>query len=834
MKKPQSKYNETKKRDAPLYQTPTSTQEIFPIKSIDASGIFELNEKRFSKMYTLSDINFMGLTEIEQQEILIAYSKVLNTIPCRFQFTVANEYVNEDEFNNSILYEYKEDENNELRKIYNQIIQEKLTDAKQGLYQTIYLTLTIVADDMHDAKGMFSSMESPLRAAFIGLGSRESQGAVMKAVSINKRMQLLYNIMHVGLHTNYEFNFEKNFKNKHDWINDISPASIIFNTEDFETNNAFGKTIYISKYPKTLESDIIIALSQINCTSYISVNSELIDINSLKKELGLKYASVDYKIENIKKSARREGDYLSDGSSQLQEVKEALEDMKSKISSEDNHYFNTTIMISFFAETKDELQKLENKIINIISLKSLDVESCFLRQKEGLISSLPLGVQEYKEVTNFTSVCLAMFIPFKTQELYQKNGIYYGVNQLSQNAIIANRKTLKNYNGLILGQPGSGKSFFAKNEIISTFLNCVNDQIIIVDPQNEYKILAKALKGSVISFDGIKELYINPLDVDFNGVDYIQLNVLIQEKTDFILTLLSSCIGRKLSSEEMGIINDVVEKIYRKNYELRSTLNGTTDNEIIENLPSYMKKKDSLKSVRKTVSSNEEQIKEFSPILQDVYQELLNNNTKESSHLASAMQIFVNGSLNLFNHRTNVDINSRFLVFDISRLQENIRPTAMLIMMETIKNKVRDNSLEKKWTHLYIDEFHELLSTREMAKFMVGLWKKIRKISGVLTGITQNATDLLKGGAEEDLKAILSDSDYFALLSQSTIDKNKLIELMPNISEAMFSFVDNAESGTGILKMGGTVIPFDMTMSKDNEIYKLINTDAGEGKNVSI
>ena len=196
-------------------------------------------------------------------------------------------------------------------------------------------------------------------------------------------------------------------------------------------------------------------------------------------------------------------------------------------------------------------------------------------------------------------------------------------------------------------------------------------------------------------------------------------------------------------------------------------------------------------------------------------------------HLAAAMEIFVNGSLNLFNHRTNVDLGNRFIVFDLSGLKENIRVTAMLIMMETVRSSIKENSQRNRWTHLYIDEFHELLAVEQVAAFVLKLWKEIRKMSGILNGITQNMSDLLNNENGGKLQAILSNTEYFALLSQSTLDKNKLMEFLPNISPAMVNFVDNADSGTGLLKMGSICVPFDMRMSKESEIYKLVNTDGG-------
>ncbi|MDD4372170.1 MAG: hypothetical protein PHD56_14070, partial [Anaerostipes sp.] len=275
-----------------------------------------------------------------------------------------------------------------------------------------------------------------------------------------------------------------------------------------------------------------------------------------------------------------------------------------------------------------------------------------------------------------------------------------------------------------------------------------------------------------------------------------------------------------------GIIDGVIERVYSQNYAMRKRLNGEVEKVSEYQVPEFMKIQQSVIVLDQELSV-EEQVRAYSPTLQDIYQGLVDEGSNLSLHLAAAMEIFVNGSLNLFNHRTNVDLNNRFIVFDISGMKDNLRITSMLIMMETVRGKIKENSALKKWTHLYIDEFHELLGVEQVAGFILKLWKEIRKMSGILNGITQNMTDLLNNDNSNKLSAILSNTEYFALLSQSTLDKEKLMSFLPQISPAMFNFVDNAESGTGLLKMGNVTVPFDMRMSKDCEIYEIVNTDGG-------
>nr|MCR5338007.1 DUF87 domain-containing protein [Lachnospiraceae bacterium] len=708
----------------------------------------------------------------------------------------------------------------------NRIIREKLSEARQGLFQSIYITLTITSEDMTSAKAEFLSIEGGIRSAFISLSGGMAQGSAMRALTTDERMNLIGNVMYAGIKGRIPFSFREAYKTGHDFVNLIAPAAIEFCNSKFLLNGKVGKVWYISEYPKTLEADILSAISRISTTSFVSVNNELLDLTAFKQEISRKYMAVGMKIEGEKQRNRNNNDFLSDASAKLLNEKDKLDKFMKELDSRDDHYYNTTILVMMLADDEEELSKLEEKLKNVASLKSFSLKSCFAKQREGMNSTLPFGVQEFKRVVNLSSSCLAMFMPFRTQELFDKGGIYYGINQLSRNAIFADKKLLKNHNGMIFGQSGSGKSVFTKLEILAIFLCYLTDQILIIDPQSEYGPLIELLGGIVICFDSAREFYINPLDVSFAGVDYGSLREIIADKSDFIITLISSLLKRDLLPEEQGIIDKVVDRVYSDNYSMRMRLSGQKKEESGFEVPAFMKSESSQVSFIEDMSE-EEQVRAYSPTLLDVYQGLLDQGSETASHLAAAMEIFVNGSLNLFNHRTNVDLSNRLIAFDLAGIKENLRTTGMLIMMETVREKIKANSKVGRWTHLYADEFHELLSVDQVAAFILKLWKEIRKMSGIMNGITQNMSDILTEENGSRLSAILSNTEYFALLSQSSVDKRKLMDFLPEISPAMFSFVDNAASGTGLLKMGSVTIPFDMRMSKDTKIYRIVNTDGG-------
>lgn len=824
-----TKYGKTKQYDEPLYINPQSTEELFPVKAIDESGIFVLNNEKYSKLFKLSDINFAGVTDLEQKTIIINFSKVLNSINCRFSYTVADEYVDESAFSKRILYKKRGDDMDMLCDAFNEVINEKVTDAKQGLYQTIYLTLTVEAKNIREAKNALASVEATLSSTLIQIGINGMAGSSLEPVSLNERMQIWYNFTHTGLHTNYKFDWQSCMKQNKDWIDIVSPESLVFYNDYFILNgNRYGRVMYISRHAQSLESDTLSELAKINSTNYVTVNSELLDLSGYKQEIIRKHSSVGLQIENEKKRNRNNNDFLADASDKLLTEKDSLIELSRQVETGDDHFFNTTVLIAFLAKSYEEMVDITDQIEAIGGVKSFEVKKCFDKQREGLNSTFMFGVQEFKRVTNFSAPCQAMYMPFKTQELNDPDGTYYGINKLSQNPIIANRKLLDSFHGMILGKTRYGKSLFAKCEIISNRCLHPEDQTLIIDPQNEYKGIAHApgVNGTVVSFDTQKEVYVNPMDVNFEDVDYATLQEIISEKTDFILTLLSSCMRRDIDAEEMGILNKVIEQVYSENYAMRKKINGESEQITEFSVPSYMKKNEAVLPFASNLS-HEEQERKYSPMLQDVYQKLKDmDDDSIAQELAAHMQIFVNGSLNLFNHRTNIDLNRKFIVFDISGIKQNLRVTCMLVMLEIVRSKIVQNFKQNNWTNVYIDEFHELLGIPAVADYVIKLWKEVGKLHGSMTGITQNMTDLLNKSPNSDkLAAILSNTEYFAMLNQSTIDRKKLAEFLPSISPAMFNFVEGASKGTGLLKMGPVTVPFDMRMSDKCDLYKYVNTD---------
>lgn len=828
-----TKYSKTKEYDVPLYVVPSSCEEIFSVKAIDDTGIFVLNNNKYSKSYILSDINFAGVTDEEQKAIIVNFSRVLNSLPCRFSYTVANEHINGEAFNDKVFYKKNGDGLDNLRDAFNELINGKVSEARQGLYQTIYFTLTVDADSLEEAQTVFSSLEASLSKALIQIGIDGMAGSTVEALDINKRMQLWYNFTHAGIRSSYKFDYDSLLDNKKDWINIVSPQFIEFHNDYFVMNgNMYGRVMYISKHANKLDSGVLAELSKINSSSYISVNAELLELSAFKTEINRKYAIIGRRKNKEKEHNRRNNDFLSDASNYTLTRNARLEKLIDDVETGDDHYFNATILYMFFAFSYDEMQDLTKKVQAIANIKGLELSFCFNKQREALNSCFMFGVQEFKRCSNLSAPCMAMFMPFKTQELNEPRGCFYGINRISQNPILANRKNMDSCHGVILGKTRSGKSVFAKLEILSNRCLYPEEQLLIIDPQNEYKKLVgiDGLNPTIISFDSKKEIYINPLDVNFDGVGYSEFQQIKAAKADFIFTLFASCMHRNINAAEQGVLDRAINKVYSENYALRRRLNGYDVDESFEfQVPARMQTSKEVLPLSDVVSPQDQE-RIYSPTLQEIYQELRDMNDPLARSLAGHLDVFVNGSLNLFNHKTNIDLSNNFIIFDLSEIKENIGTTCMLVMLEIIRNKIKYNFSRSNWTNVYIDEFHELLKESAVTDYVIKLWKEVGKLKGCMTGITQNMTDLLNNSPDSaKLAAILSNTEYFAMLNQSTIDRRMLLDFLPSISPAMFDYVEGAASGTGLLKMGAVTVPFDIRMKKNCSLFKYINTDGNDG-----
>ena len=502
------------------------------------------------------------------------------------------------------------------------------------------------------------------------------------------------------------------------------------------------------------------------------------------KTLQKKYLGIESDIIKQQRVRNKNNDFSSEISYAKRTEKKEIEAIMDDVRENDQCLFYVGVTIILMADSKKELESITETVETIGKRNSCTIDVHYLKQREALNTALPIGVRQVETMRTMLTQSLAVLMPFNVQELNDEGGVYYGINQVSKNINIGNRKKLINGNGFVFGVPGSGKSFFCKAAMGQVFLS-TDDEIIIIDPMNEYFDIATTYGGTVINMSTYTDNYVNPLAMDVWNLDQNDTKGWVREKGEFMLGLCEQCIGDSLNSRQKSIIDRCVRKMYI---------------DIARSREKYI------------------------PVMSDFYDILMAQPEEEAKEIALSLELFVNGSLNIFNHQTNVDVDNRFVVYGIRDLGTELSPITMLVMMESIQQRIVENGKRGKATWLYIDEFHVLLNSEYSAKYLQQLWKKVRKQGGLCTGITQNVVDLLQNYTATTM---LANSEFVALLKQANTDSAKMAEVI-GVSDAQLRFVTNSQSGMGLLKCGNVVIPFDNQIGKDTSLYKLYNTNIHE------
>ena len=500
------------------------------------------------------------------------------------------------------------------------------------------------------------------------------------------------------------------------------------------------------------------------------------------KVLQKKYLGVENDIIKQQRVRNRNNDFASDISyPKLVEKKEIIS-MMDDIRENDECLFYVGVTMIITCDTKEELESVTETIQTIGKQNAVTISPHSLQQKEALATALPIGNRQVKTMRTLLTQPLAALLPFNVQELSDKYGIYYGINQVSKNIIIGNRKLYMNGNGFIFAVPGGGKSMFAKNEMGQVFLK-TNDDIIVIDPMNEYFDVAKAYGGTIINLSAYSESYVNPLEVDLTDMDPANFKRIKAEKSQFLMSLFDQLMGGEFNQKHNTIVDRCTIELYYRAFREKKV-----------------------------------------PLMTDFYNLLKEQEDPEAKELALCLELFVKGSLNIFNHHTNVDIDNRFTVYGIQELGDQLAPVAMLVMMEAIQSRIMQNARKGRATWLYIDECHVLLKSDYSAFYLQQLWKKVRKQGGLCTGISQNVSDLLQSDVAATL---ISNSEFIVILKQSDIDSMRMRQTI-GVTDAQLEFVKNSSPGTGLIKCGTTIVPFDNRISKDNILYDLYNTNVHE------
>ena len=754
-----------------------TAQQTIPYLAMYPDGICKVTEKKYSKSIAYDDINYQLAQADDKTAIFENWCDFLNYFDATVsvQLSFINRGTRSGGAEEVVAIPAQNDAFNSIRTEYADMLKHQLAKGNNGFVKSKYITFSVEADNLNAAKARLARIETDI------LNNFKVLGAAARPMTGYERLEALHSVFHPE---------GEPFRFSWDWLTPsglttkdfIAPSSFRFGEgRYFRMGRKIGAVSFLEILAPELNDRMLADILDLETGIVVNLHIKSIDQTEAIKTIKRKITDLDkMKIEEQKKAVRSGYDMdiiPSDLAMFGGEAKNLLQDLQSR----NERMFLLTFLVVNMADTK---RKLENDIFaaaGIAQKYNCALTRLDYQQEAGLMSSVPLGENLIPIQRGLTTSSTAIFIPFITQELFQTGAaLYYGLNALSNNMILCDRKRLKNPNGLILGTPGSGKSFAAKREITNAFL-ITDDDIIICDPEAEYYPLVRRLHGQVIRISPTSTQYVNPMDINLN---YSEDDNPLALKSDFLLSLCELVIGGKegLMPVEKTVIDRSVRNVYRP----------------------FLAAPDPAKM----------------PILGDLYDELLRQPEPEAARVAAALELYVSGSLNVFNHRTNVELSNRLVCFDIKQLGKQLKKLGMLIVQDQVWNRVTINRAEKKSTRYYMDEFHLLLKEEQTAAYSVEIWKRFRKWGGIPTAITQNVKDLL---ASREVENIFENSDFVLMLNQAQGDREILARQL-NISPQQMKYVTHTEAGEGLIFYGNVVLPFLDRFPQNTELYRVMTT----------
>ena len=711
--------------------------------------------------------------------MFLDYSELLNSLDpgATSKITVLNRRLNRVDFEKNIMIPKANDNLDEYRDEYNKMLLDKALGSN-SIIQEKFLTISVNKKSYEEAKTYFSRISADLSNHFNTLGSRCIE------LDATDRLRLAHDFYRVGEENIFTWDMLDNMRKGHSFKDYISPDSFKFEKDYFEMGNKFGRVFFLKDYASYIKDDMVAELTDLNRNLMLSIDIISIPMDEAIREVENRRLGVETNITNWQRRQNNNNNFSAvipyDMEQQRKESKEFLDDLTTR----DQRMFVCVLTMVLLADNKEQLD-LDTESLLATGRKHLcQLAILKWQQKDGLNTAMPHGVRKINALRTLTTESLAVFMPFRVQEINHENGIYYGDNVISKNMIIADRRELLNGNSFILGVSGSGKSFTAKNEIVSIALRDPNADIIIIDPEREYPKLIETLGGQDIHISATSKNHINAMDMNADYGDGANPVIL---KSEFILSLCEHLMGSgNLGPKEKSIIDRCTAKVYR-----------------IYQQGNYQG---------------------VAPTLQDFREELLKQPEPEAKQIALAIELFTDGSLNTFAKNTNVDTNSRIICYDILDLGKQLLPIGMLVVLDSILNRITANRAKGRNTYIFIDEIYLLFQHEYSANFLFTLWKRVRKYGAYCTGITQNVDDLLQS---HTARTMLANSEFIVMLNQAATDRTELAKLL-SISDTQMSYITNVGAGQGLLKVGSSLVPFINKFPTDTKLYKLMTTKPGE------
>lgn len=772
---------------------PESAQESIPYKIPYADGIFESAEGYFTRTVAFDDVTYQLLNQEDKEQIFECWCDFHNYFDStiHFQLSYYNQEVNRDEYAKNFKIPFQKDDYNAVRKEYSDMQLTQLAKGTNDIKRERYLTFGIKADDYKSAKVRLEKISLAVQKNFMRFGCKS------RVLDGYARLELLFMIFHPGTKEKFLWNFDIPVKTGLSSKDFIAPSSFEFKfnkkfdaSRYFGMGNRIGAVYYVKIMAEDMEDRIIADLLSINAPIMINVHSDVYEQTNALKIAKTELSDIQQMIIKEQRRAFQKGYDMDILPPDMEMYLESAKKFVKNLQKTNERLFNDTMTVVLTAKNKKMLDELEFECNGILAPYQCSLEKLDNRQEQGFMSALPLGNNSVEIQRSFTTTNKAIFIPFTTEELFDPKSQYYGMNALSNNMICINRKALLNPNGLLYGKPGSGKTFFAKREILDVFLK-TQDDILIIDPEGEYELLVKMLGGQVIKVSVNSTNYMNAMHINFeskneNDKEYDP----IASKVNFVISSCELILGNKatLNKQEIGIIDACANEIYEE-----YAKNPTPENE---------------------------------PILGFLHEKLMNRKGRAKpigEDLAMALERYVTGSLSYFNHRTNVDIKNRIVCFVLKDMDKQQRDFAMLNIQETIWDRVVLNwGIRHTW--VYIDEFHVLLRNPMTAAYCVDMWKRFRKWGGIPTGITQNVKDMFKSA---EIENILDTTDFIVMLNQAGDDARILAEHL-DISNDEMAYIKTGEYGKGLIFAGNTKIPFVDEFPKNTLCYSVMTSKPDE------
>ncbi|MCR5592244.1 MAG: ATP-binding protein [Saccharofermentans sp.] len=770
------------KQDKDKFSVPRSVRDTIPVLRMWPDGIFQVGPNKYSKTWKFTDINYQVASEEDKENMFLLYSDVLNSFDsaATTKITVNNHRLNKKDFEKSILMPLKEDGLDLYREEYNNMLLEKATGAN-GIMQEKYITVSIYKKSVEDARTYFARTGADLQMRLKSLGSDlEELDAVGK-------LRILHDFYRQGDETSFVFDVSKKAKLGHDFRDYICPDSVERNSDYIKLGEKYVRVLFLKDYGNYISDDTIAALTDMNRNLMLSIDVLSVPTDEAIREVENKLLGVETNITNWQRKQNQNNNFSAvipyDMELQRNKTKEFLSDLTTR----DQRMMLCLITMVICADSKEQLDLDTDELQANAKGRHCQMAVLKWQQMDGLNTVLPFGVRNIECFRTLNTESLAVFLPFKTQEIMDKGGIYYGENAISHNLIMCNKENLLNQSAFILGVPGSGKSFSAKELITFLMLN-TDDDILICDPEGEYANLVEAMGpklGSVIRVSAGGRDRLNAMYM----VDGYGENDPIVVKSQFIMSLIEQIDKKGVGPQQKSIIDRCAKEVYEEAERVKSSGGAV-------------------------------------PTLCTFREKLLEQPEPEAKQIALSLELFTTGSLNIFGRDSNVDMDKRVVVFDIHGLGSQLKPTGLLVITDTMLNRVTLNWKKGKRTHVFIDEFHVVFENEFSAQFFNSAWRQFRKRNAYPTAITQNVEYLLDS---VQASTMLSNSEFIVMLNQAASDRDKLAKLL-NISEIQMRYITNAPAGTGLIKYGSSLVPFINRFNKDTKLYALMTTRPGEGR----